>query len=221
MKTRERDAIQNRFMSGEVPVIVATNAFGMGVDKPDVRFVYHADVSESLDAYYQEIGRAGRDGKPAEAVLFYRTRDISAQRYKTGAGKVDAQQLESVASVLVKPDGPQTSESLSRETGIPPRKLTNILHKFEIAGATRKLAKGQIRVESEKSATEIAEAALHQQQFLKELRGRRLEQMRDYAETRGCRREQMLRYFGDDYAGPCGNCDRCEENAALGLRRSA
>ena len=95
MKARERDAIQNRFMSGEVPVIVATNAFGMGVDKPDIRFVYHADVSESLDAYYQEIGRAGRDGEAAEAVLFYRSRDISAQRYKTGAGKVDARQLES------------------------------------------------------------------------------------------------------------------------------
>jgi ATP-dependent DNA helicase RecQ len=221
MKAKDRDAIQNRFMSGEVPVIVATNAFGMGVDKPDIRFVYHADVSESLDAYYQEIGRAGRDGKPAEAVLFYRTRDIAAQRYKTGAGKVDAQQIESVASILVKPDGPQTPESLSRETGIPPRKLTNILHKFEVAGAARKLARGQIRVEPEKSATQIAEAALRQQDFLKELRSKRLEQMRDYAETRGCRREYVLRYFGDDYSGPCGNCDRCEQNAALRLRRGA
>lgn len=221
MKAKVRDAIQNRFMTGEIPVIVATNAFGMGVDKPDIRFVYHADVSESLDSYYQEIGRAGRDGKSAEAVLFYRTRDISAQRYKTGAGKVDAEQIESVASVLVKPDGPQTPESLSRETGIPPRKLTNILHKFEVAGAARKLARGQIRVEPEKSASQIAEAALRQQDFLKELRGRRLEQMRDYAETRGCRRVHMLRYFGDDYEGPCGNCDRCEANAVLRLRRGA
>lgn len=221
MKAKDREAIQDRFMSGEVPVIVATNAFGMGVDKHDIRFVYHADVSESLDAYFQEIGRAGRDGKPAEAVLFYRTRDISAQRYKTGAGKVGAQQIESVASILVKPDGPQTSESLSRETGIPPRKLSNILHKFEEAGAARKLARGQIRVEPQKSATEIAEAALRQQDSLKDLRIRRLEQMRDYAETRGCRREYLLRYFGDDYAGPCGNCDRCEASAALRMRHSA
>jgi ATP-dependent DNA helicase RecQ len=220
MKTKERDSIQNRYMNGDVPVIVATNAFGMGVDKPDIRFVYHADVSESLDAYYQEIGRAGRDGKPAEAVLFYRSRDISAQRYKTGAGKVDAHQLESVANVLVNPDAPKTSEHLSRETGIPPRKLTNILHKFEGAGATRKLASGHIRLEGEQSASEIAEAAVRQQEFLKELRNRRLEQMRDYAETRGCRREYLLRYFGDDYAGPCGNCDRCEAVGAL-RRRSA
>ncbi|HKO11430.1 MAG TPA: ATP-dependent DNA helicase RecQ, partial [Acidobacteriaceae bacterium] len=80
MKGKDREAIQNAFMSGETPVIVATNAFGMGVDKADIRFVFHADPSESLDAYYQEIGRAGRDGEPAEAVLFYRAQDINAQR---------------------------------------------------------------------------------------------------------------------------------------------
>jgi ATP-dependent DNA helicase RecQ len=218
IKARDRETIQNRFLEGDVPVIVATSALGMGVDRPDIRFVYHADVSESLDAYYQEIGRAGRDGKPAEAVLFYRTRDISAQRYKTGAGKVDAEQLESVATILVKPDGPQTPESLSRETGIPPRKLTNILHKFQEAGAACTLGRGLIRVTPEKSATEIAEAALRQQGLQKQLRSRRLEQMRDYAETRGCRRECLLRYFGEEYSGPCGNCDRCEENAALRRR---
>lgn len=220
MKARERDQIQNRFMSGEAPVIVATNAFGMGVDKADIRFVYHADVSESLDAYYQEIGRAGRDGDDAEAVLFYRSRDISAQRYKTGAGKVDARQLESVANVLVSGDAPKTSEHLSRETGLSPRKLTNILHKFEEAGAARKLASGQIRIESEQSAAEIADAAVRQQEMLKELRGHRLEQMQEYAETRGCRREYILRYFGDDYTGPCGNCDRCEAAGALRARRA-
>ena len=90
--------------------------------------------------------------KTAEAVLFYRSRDISAQRYKTGAGKVDARQLESVANVLMSANAPKTSEHLSRETGLSPRKLTNILHKFEEAGATRKLASGQIRIESEQSA---------------------------------------------------------------------
>src|SRR5215472_9259260 len=88
LKAKQREEIQDKFMQGDVPVIVATNAFGMGVDKPDIRFVFHADASDSLDAYYQEIGRAGRDGNPAEAVLFYRAQDINAQQYKTGGGNV-------------------------------------------------------------------------------------------------------------------------------------
>ncbi len=100
LKAKEREEIQNRFMGGEVPVIVATNAFGVAVDKPDIRFVYHADVSESLDSYYQEIGLAGRDNKSAEAVLFYRPQDISSQQYKTAAGNVDTRALESVAQAL-------------------------------------------------------------------------------------------------------------------------
>ena len=74
MRASERDAVQERFMDGSVGVVVATTAFGMGIDKHDVRWVYHAEVAESLDAYYQEAGRAGRDGEPAEIVLFYRSR---------------------------------------------------------------------------------------------------------------------------------------------------
>jgi ATP-dependent DNA helicase RecQ len=218
MKAKDRGAIQDRFMSGDIPVIVTTNAFGVGVEKQDIRFVYHADVSESLDAYYQEIGHAGRDGKTAEAVLFYRAGDISAQRYKTGAGKVEASQLETVANVLTGPDSPKTAERLSRETGISPRKLTNILHKFEEAGAARKLASGQIRVEAEQSAAAITDAALKQQQSLKDVRSRRLEQMQEFAETRSCRREYLLRYFGEDFSGPCGNCDWCDESKALQAR---
>ena len=121
LKAKERDAIQDRFMSGDAPVIVATNAFGMGVDKPDVRFVYHADVSESLDAYYHEIGRAGRDGQSAEAVLFFCARDIGAQRYKTGSGLVDQDNLESVVNALAGDEGPTSREDLARETGLSTR----------------------------------------------------------------------------------------------------
>ncbi|HEY3523897.1 MAG TPA: RecQ family ATP-dependent DNA helicase, partial [Candidatus Limnocylindrales bacterium] len=76
MGSRRRTEVQDAFMAGGTKVVVATIAFGMGVDKPDVRFVHHLDASDSLDAYHQEIGRAGRDGEPARAVLFFRADDL-------------------------------------------------------------------------------------------------------------------------------------------------
>jgi ATP-dependent DNA helicase RecQ len=218
VKAKEREEIQDRFMHGDAPVIVATNAFGMGVDKPDIRFVYHADVSESLDSYYQEIGRAGRDGKPAEAVLFFRPGDIGSQKYKTGSGRVDTAQLEQVAGLLAQEDGPVNPEELADQTELSTRKLINTLHRLEEVGAAEQLPTGDVRLSTDMSVEEIAKASAEQQEHQKELRKFRLEQMKAYAEHRGCRREFLLRYFGDRYEGPCGNCDNCE---AAGVKPAA
>ena len=89
LRSQERHDIQDRFMNGDAEVIIATNAFGMGVDKADVRFVYHFDITDSLDSYYQEMGRAGRDGEPAEAVLFYRSQDLALRKFQAGSGKLE------------------------------------------------------------------------------------------------------------------------------------
>ena len=80
-------------MDDELDVVVATTAFGMGVDKPNVRWVVHAEISESLDSYYQEVGRAGRDGEPAEAMLFYRPEDLGLRRFFSGGGQVDLAEI--------------------------------------------------------------------------------------------------------------------------------
>jgi ATP-dependent DNA helicase RecQ len=214
LKAKEREEIQDRFMRGDVPVIVATNAFGMGVDKADIRFVYHADVSESLDSYYREIGLAGRDNKPAEAVLFYRPQDISSQQYKTGAGNVDTRALESVAQALAHHRRAASRDDLARETSLSARKLSIIVHKLEEVGAATQLESGKIKVARGHSITDIAEAAASLQKQQQDVRKQRLEQMRAYAECRTCRRACLLRYFGDDFSGPCGNCDGCERVGA-------
>lgn len=210
MKAKDRDAIQNAFMHGETPVIVATNAFGMGVDKSDIRFVYHADPSDSVDAYYQEIGRAGRDGRPAEAVLFYRGQDINAQRYKTGSGTMNTAEMEAAMRALEEQGGSMTVDDLAQATGLTKRKLANLLHKLAEVGAVSLQAGGAVRQSARKPLPELMQAAAQKQEEQKEIRRERLQQMQGYAEGRGCRRELLLRYFGDDYTGPCGNCDRCE-----------
>ncbi|WP_051028715.1 RecQ family ATP-dependent DNA helicase, partial [Cellulosimicrobium cellulans] len=99
LRRAERDEAQRRFTDDEVDVVVATSAFGMGIDKPDVRFVVHADVPGSPDSYYQEVGRAGRDGEPAVAVLFYRPEDLGLQRY-FAVGVPDRDDLREVARAL-------------------------------------------------------------------------------------------------------------------------
>jgi ATP-dependent DNA helicase RecQ len=213
MKASDRNSIQDRFMGGDVPVIVATNAFGMGVDKPDIRFVYHADVSESLDSYYQEIGRAGRDGKPAEAVLFFRPGDIGSQKYKTGTGTVDIPLLQQVIKILAEEGQPIAPAELAKRVGLSARKLIHLLQTLEEVGAAERLSDGNIRLSTGKSSEEIAAEITQQHEHLKELRKNRLEQMKAYAEYRGCRRELLLRYFGDEGPSHCGNCDNCEAAA--------
>jgi len=217
MKAKDRDSIQDRFMSGDAPVIVATNAFGMGVDKADIRFVFHGDMCDSLDSYYQEIGRAGRDGDPAEAVLFYRLCDATVQKAKSN-GKVDVADLEQVATALGQERGPIGPDELRARTDLSARRLLHVVHKLEEIGAAEQLPGGEIQASGKKSLSELTEAAVENEERQKEIRRYRLEQMVAYAECRTCRREFLLRYFGDTYEGPCGNCDNCE---AAGVGKAA
>lgn len=210
LNAKERHSIHERFMSGSAEVIVATNAFGMGVDKADVRFVYHYDVSDSLDAYYQEIGRAGRDGEKAEAVLFFRSENIGSQRYRTGEGKLQPQQLEQIAERIGAEEQPVHPDELAEEIDLPERKLANALHRLEDAGAIEALPTGEVQVVEDVDLSEAAKLAAEEQEKRTERKKQRLEQMRDYAESSGCRREILLRYFADDFTGPCDNCDNCQ-----------
>lgn len=205
MKAAEREAVHAGFRDDEYEVVVATSAFGMGIDKPNVRFVAHASVPDSLDSYYQQIGRAGRDGGGALALLFYRAEDLGLARFFS-AGHPDEQQLETVYGTL-DASRPTRMKDLRGRLDIRGRALTNAVNLLEEAGTIRSTRAGFLRTRLPDDAA-VAEAVR-----AADLRERvdlsRVEMMRGYAETDSCRRVFLLAYFGERLAGPCGNCDRC------------
>ena len=211
LPAKEREATQERFMTGEIEVIVATTAFGLGIDKADVRFVFHADISDSVDAYYQEIGRAGRDGKPAKALLFYRPEDLGLRRFFAGGRKVDLEQVERVAEAVEEHAGPVDLPELEQETGLSEGKVVTALTNLEEVGAVERLATGEV-IEQEVPADvqEVAAEAVELDEQRRHIEESRIEMMRGYAEVEDCRRQFLLNYFGEPYDDPCGACDNCE-----------
>jgi ATP-dependent DNA helicase RecQ len=207
LKASERTEIQDRFMAGDAEIIVATNAFGMGIDKADVRFVYHFDITESLDSYYQEIGRAGRDGEPAEAVLFYRSQNLGLRKFQAGSGKMETHQIAQVAEILQREDGPVAPSEIADRTDLSARKVTSVLNRLQEVGAVEATVDGGVQLAEAVDTAEAAQLAADAQDRLKLGKRTRIEQMQRYAEISTCRREYLLRYFGEDYTGPCGNCD--------------
>ena len=106
MKTREREQAQKEFMRGDHQVMIATKAFGLGIDKPDIRFVYHFEFPDSLETYYQEAGRAGRDGKPSHAVLLYRLEDKRIQSFFLSGRYPRPEELRAVFRAVASPQLP-------------------------------------------------------------------------------------------------------------------
>ncbi|HEU4426841.1 MAG TPA: RecQ family ATP-dependent DNA helicase, partial [Pilimelia sp.] len=200
------------FMADRADIMVATSAFGMGIDKPNIRWVVHAALPDSPDSYLQEIGRAGRDGATARALLLFRAEDVAIQRYFVG-GAPDPAELQQLAAVLR--EQPMTKAALRRRTGLGARKLGQLLALLEQVGAATTLpSHAMTSPRHAPSPAEATEAAMAEAERRQVVQRSRTDMMRVFAETQACRGDVLLAYFGDRLPKPCcGHCDNCAVGA--------
>ena len=217
-----RERAQDVFMAGKLDAIVATNAFGMGVDKSDIRLVVHADIPRSPEAYYQEAGRGGRDGKPTRCVLLFNHSDIKLQEFLIGASYPSAEVLRGAWKLLR--DHPELGRLGGGEDEVEARlraQLGGELNGATMSAALRILERhGMVRRDDERVAATRPEPGVFAPLDVESLARRsevertKLRTMVEYAYYPRCRRQFVLEYFGDqewaDRARTCGACDTCE-----------
>jgi ATP-dependent DNA helicase RecQ len=207
LDARLREEREHAFLTGEADLVVATSAFGMGVDRGDVRLVVHAGPPPSLDAYYQEVGRAGRDGEPALALLVYRPDDFGLNHYLRSGGGTRPATLRAVLTALA--DGPADRAEVARRAEVTGRTVARALGVLTVVDAVVE-EDGRWRRTDARPAAEVVRAVAEHRERAAALERSRVELVRTYADTRDCRRRVLLELLGEERADRCGSCDSCD-----------
>nr|WP_246326747.1 RecQ family ATP-dependent DNA helicase [Actinomycetospora corticicola] len=211
LRKRERQAVQDAFMADDLRVVVATSAFGMGIDKPGVRWIVHGDVPTSIDAYHQEIGRAARDGGTARAVLFHRPQDLARPKLFASGRDARAAALATVIEAIRLHDDGVAQVELADAAGLSKAALSRALPAL-IAGGCVTQAPGRrlLAGTNDGPAIDLARAAAELVTRSRDRQRSKVELVRRFAEGTGCRRRTLLEVLGEPRDGACGNCDRCD-----------
>ena len=213
LKKSEREANQDRFMAGDLRVMVATNAFGLGIDKADIRFVIHHHLPANLEAYYQEAGRAGRDGKPAKCTLLFDPSDRALLKFFQAGRYPDGSDLVNVHHALKRLSGgaePPTMAEIEAISPVRKARLKTVLNLLKQQNVARDDGGRVTLLRPDLTPAELERLTIDQRE--RDERDRlRQEQVFEYAASRGCRWEAVVDYFGQaerDWA-TCGHCDTC------------
>jgi DNA topoisomerase III len=207
MSASERGRAQSEFLAGRVEVVVATIAFGMGIDKPDVRTVVHTALPATLEGYYQEIGRAGRDGAPSRAVLFHSFVDAKTHQFFHDRDYPEVGSLRVLFDRLR--DEPIEKDALQAAAGLAPDVFEKALEKLWLHGGARVDPDESIRRGDARFAPSYERQKAHCRA--------QVVRMQEYAEKSACRMLELVKHFGDtnDPGTPCGHCDVCAPDGCV------
>ncbi|MBA4180966.1 MAG: hypothetical protein C0506_10295 [Anaerolinea sp.] len=210
MEDADRRRIQDAFARDSLRIIVATNAFGMGIDKPDVRMVIHHDMPDSLESYYQEAGRGGRDGAPAACTLYFAPRDRGLREFFIEMAHPEAHRVVAIYRALASLGGRCHVRELMATDDEPGfNAAIQVLVDSQLA-TRRGYMVEPLRLDGETAIDTAGLDAHREHSFAK------LDAMQRYAESRTCLRARILDYFGDETHQPaCGNCGPCVAGPAL------